>query len=86
MPKKEPLYPHKPKSKARGVTEEMLSATKAKIHIVKAINELELAGRMLPSGGRTGQVLDLFPETDRLLNHIKEDLEDISESVPFRHG
>ncbi|GAJ07609.1 unnamed protein product, partial [marine sediment metagenome] len=37
-------------------------------------------------GGRTGQVLDLFPEADRLLNHIKEDLEDISEGVPFRHG
>ena len=86
MAKKEPLYPHIPKSKARGVTNEVLSATNAKIHIIKAIDELELAGRMLPPGGRTGKVLDLFPETDRLLNHIKEDLEDISESVPFRHG
>jgi len=68
------------------VTNEMLSATNAKIHIIKAINELDLAGRMLPPGGRTGKVLDLFSGTDDRLNHIKEDLEDISEGRPFRHG
>jgi len=90
MPKKPPLYPHVPKSKQQkagdGVTNEMLSATNAKIHIIKAIDELEIAGRMLPESGRTGELLDLFPRADDVLTHIKEDLEDISEGRPFRHG
>jgi hypothetical protein len=34
---------------------------------------------------RLDDVLDLFPETLRRLEHIKDDLEDIQADRPFRH-
>ena len=89
MVRKAPLYPHVPKSKAKSgfrPTEEMGIAAVARLHVIKAIEELDIAGKLLPSGGRTKDVLDLFPRANDLLNHINEDLEDISEGVPFRHG
>jgi len=91
MPKKEPLYPHVPKSQKKRTSEipdVVSNATVANIHIHKAKAELELAVKMLePSGdAQTERVLDLFPKVDDLLDHIMEDLKDISESRPFRHG
>ena len=93
---KEPLYPHIPKSKGTaatpGIPRVVSNATAAKIHILKAMEEMELAGRILSPGDAqpvpylTERVLDLFPRVDDLLEHIKEDLEDISEGRPFRHG
>lgn len=40
---------------------------------------------LLKTEPRLEEVLDLFPETLRRLQHIREDLEDIQAGKPFRH-
>lgn len=75
------------------VSEEMIDKAEflPAINIVsKAYDELEVAAGMLQLKlskiPRLDDVLDLFPETMRRLQHIKEDLEDIQDGKPFRHG
>jgi len=45
--------------------------------------QLQLNVKKIP---QLDDVLDLFPETLRRLQHIKKDLEDIQANRPFRHG
>ena len=101
MPKKEPLYPHIPKSQMREPAEAESQVTFSayeQTEIQHMLNYLDTATQRLetvdgmlskiiePKDPRVGDVKWLFPEVYRRIEHIKEDIEDISQGRPFRHG
>lgn len=82
---KEPLYPHVPKSqKGKPQFQQMLN------YLETAKHQLEMAHEMLdvavPKEPRAEEVEDLFLGVYDRIEHIKEDIEALSQGRPFRHG
>ena len=101
MAKKPPLYPHVPKSRMRETMATETEATFSpyeRIEIQHMLDYLDTATMRLetvdgmlseivePKDPRAKDVKWLFPEVYRRIEHIKEDIEDISQGRPFRHG